>query len=201
MTEAGESGSALRITPSQTVGPFFAYALTPSGRYALADLVTNDLSAGAPPDACIRVEGQVFDGDGATVADAMIEIWQADDGGRYPGAEPGRGNAPFRGFGRSATDREGRFAFTTLKPGRVPGPGGVLQAPHINIGLFARGLLRQLFTRLYFDDESEANGRDPILALVPRDARDTLIAKRRGGAHYRLDLHLQGSSETVFFEA
>lgn len=200
MTEDGP-GSRLRITPSQTVGPFFAYALTPSGRYALADLVTNDLTAGARLDGRIRIEGQVLDGDGAGVADAMLEIWQADEAGRYPGAELPRGNAPFRGFGRSATDREGGFSFITLKPGPVPGPGGVLQAPHINIALFARGLLRQLHTRLYFDDEGEANEHDPILALVPGDARDTLIARRRGDAHYRLDLHLQGSSETIFFEA
>ncbi len=201
MTEADRSRSALRITPSQTVGPFFAYALTPNGRYPLADLATDDLTTDDAAGARIRVQGQVLDGDGASITDAMIEIWQADGEGRYAGGDGTLSNSTFRGFGRSATDHEGRFAFTTLKPGRVPGPDGKAQAPHINVGVFARGVLRRMFTRIYFDDERETNEDDPILALVPDDARHTLVARRGGNALYTFDIRLQGSEETVFFEA
>lgn len=194
-------GSALRITPSQTVGPFFAYALTPSGRYALADLVTNDLTTDDAAGTRIRIEGRVLDGDGAPVTDAMIEMWQADRDGRYAGSDAVLSNASFRGFGRSATDHEGRFAFVTVKPGRVPGPAGNPQAPHINLGVFARGVLRRMFTRLYFEDEGDANRDDPILALVPETARHTLVARCGSETLYSFDIRLQGSDETVFFEA
>lgn len=201
MTEGDGSASALRITPSQTVGPFFAYALTPSGRYSLADLVTADLTTGDAEGARIRIEGRVLDGDDAAVTDAMIEIWQADREGRYAGSDAALSNSRFLGFGRSASDGDGRFAFTTVKPGRVPGPNGVGQAPHINVGVFARGVLRRMFTRLYFGDEREANSGDPILALVPEEARHTLIARRGSDSLYTFDIRLQGSAETVFFEA
>ena len=190
------------ITPSQTIGPFFAHALTPAddGHAPLvgADLVTPD-AAGEP----IRIAGRVVDGAGQPVPDAMVEIWQADGAGRYPGGAP-RPNSGFRGFGRAACDAAGEFAFRTVKPGSVPGPAGRSQAPHIDLGLFARGLLRRLFTRIYFADEP-ANQADPILALVDPERRATLIARRDAAAGtpplYRFDIALQGERETVFFES
>jgi protocatechuate 3,4-dioxygenase, alpha subunit len=151
------------------------------------------------PGERIRITGRVLDGAGAPVADAMVEIWQADAQGRYATAET-RANAAFQGFGRAECDAEGRYRFTTVKPGRVPGPNGALQAPHINVGLFARGVLRRMFTRIYFADEA-ANDADPILALVPEDARDTLIARQVEPGVYTFDIRLQGDNETVFFEA
>jgi protocatechuate 3,4-dioxygenase, alpha subunit len=199
--EASPQGARLVITPSQTVGPFFAYALTPTGRYALADLAGNDLATEDAAGMRIRVEGRVLDGEGAPVTDAMIEIWQADGEGRYAGSDPALSNSSFRGFGRSETDDQGRYSFQTVKPGRVAGPNGASQAPHINVGVFARGVLRRMFTRLYFEDEGEANRDDPILGLVPEDARYTLVAKRDGDALYAFDIRLQGDGETVFFEA
>ena len=133
----------------------------------------------------------------------MIEIWQADGAGRYPDSAAGP-NSLFRGFGRAPCDAAGAFAFSTVKPGAVPGPAGRLQAPHVDVGIFARGLLRRLFTRLYFADEP-SNEADPILALVAPDRRATLIARRDDAAGtpplYRLDICLQGERETVFFEA
>ena len=102
----------------------------------------------------------------------MLEVWQADGDGRYPGADPALANALFKGFGRVECNAEGRYSFHTVKPGRVPGPNGVMQAPHLNVGVFARGILRRLFTRIYFEDEA-ANASDPILALVPAEARQT----------------------------
>lgn len=188
------------ITPSQTAGPYFAYALTPAGRYAIADLATNDLVTEDAAGERIRIEGRLFDGDGEPVTDAMLEIWQADGQGRYPGADPALSNARFKGFGRAECNAEGRYSFRTVKPGPVPGPNGTMQAPHIDVGIFARGILRRLFTRIYFEDEA-ANASDPILALVPADARGTLIARRAGEGAYSFDIRLQGENETVFFEA
>jgi protocatechuate 3,4-dioxygenase alpha subunit len=200
------------ITPSQTVGPFFAYGLTPDGRakwdpngtYSWKETVGDNLIT---PDATgqkIRIEGSVLDGDGKPIVDAMIEIWQADGQGRYGHArgEKPRPNAKFTGFGRSATDREGVYHFDTVKPGAVPGPNGKPQAPHIVVCIFSRGMLRQIYTRLYFSDEA-ANAADPILALVPADRRDTLIAHKRddnGPPLYRFDIRVQGGNETVFFD-
>ena len=199
------------ITPSQTVGPFFAYGLTPEGRcdwkpndiYRWKETVGDNL---VTPDASgerIRLTGRVFDGDGVLVVDAMIEIWQADAQGRYAGGRDSeaRPNTAFKGFGRSATDKDGVYGFETIKPGAVPGPGGAMQAPHIVVCIFSRGMLRQLYTRLYFSDEA-MNGADPILALVPEDRRETLIARRQaaGDPTYVFDIRLQGEGETVFFE-
>jgi protocatechuate 3,4-dioxygenase alpha subunit len=192
------------ITPSQTVGPFFKYGLTPNRKYAwndafTANLVTPDVSGDR-----IRVEGTVYDGDGAPVPDCMLEVWQADAQGRFSDPQDQRAlpNTAFRGFGRCGTDGEGRFSFDTIKPGSVPDPDGKPQAPHLLLAVFARGMLRHLYTRIYFDGEA-ANGSDPVLALVPADRRATLIATRQpgnGGAVYKLDLRLQGGEETVFFD-
>ena len=190
------------ITPSQTVGPYFAYVLTPKA-YGYPEIVTNQM---ATPDAAgerIRIEGYVIDGDGEPIIDAMLELWQPDGEGRFPsqeGREPGS-NTGFTGFGRSDVDSNGFFAFETVKPGAVPGPNGT-QAPHIDVGIFARGVLRRLFTRIYFADEA-ANATDPILALVPEERRATLIAQRRergGRLTYEFNIRLQGENETVFFE-
>jgi len=201
------------ITPSQTVGPFFAYGLTPKGRakwdpngtYSWKETVGDNLIT---PDAAgqkIRIQGRVTDGDGAPINDCMLEIWQADSQGRYasPQDTRGRPNTQFKGFGRSATDRDGVYNFDTVKPGSVPGPGGKPQAPHIVVCIYSRGMLRQIYTRLYFADEA-ANAADPILALVPEARRGTLIAHKTGDEKgvplYRFDIRVQGESETVFFE-
>ena len=192
------------ITPSSTVGPFFLFGLVPSS-IGGTDLVLGNL---VTPDAAgerIRIEGCVFDGDGETVPDAVIEIWQADGAGRYAHAERQgvRPNTAFRGFGRAATDADGRFRFDTVKPGAVADHAGAKHAPHIVANVFARGVLKQMVTRIYFSDEV-ANAADPVLALVPEDRRATLIAQRRnanGQTVYRFDIHLQGEHETVFFEA
>jgi protocatechuate 3,4-dioxygenase alpha subunit len=191
------------ITPSQTVGPFFAPALTPGEQYPWRQPLINDLITPDASGESIRIEGRVFDGEGAPISDSMIEIWQADAAGRYAHpADPRRPNAKFTGFGRAGTDAEGRFSFSTIKPGVVPGPNGKPQAPHIVVAVFARGLPRHAYTRLYFADETN-NASDPILALVPAERRDTLIAKRtekNGAPVYLFDIRLQGENETVFFD-
>lgn len=200
------------ITPSQTVGPFFAYGLAPNGRcqwdpngsYSWKETVGDNLITVDAKGQKIRIEGRVTDGDGLAINDAMIEIWQADSQGRYAHArgETPRPNATFTGFGRSATDKDGVYSFDTIKPGAVAGPNGKAQAPHIVVCVFSRGMLRQIYTRLYFDDEA-ANGADQILNLVPADRRGTLIAHKetRGGLPvYRFDIRVQGDNETVFFD-
>jgi protocatechuate 3,4-dioxygenase, alpha subunit len=190
------------ITPSQTVGPYFAFGLTPTD-YDWNLAIGNDLVTADASGERIRIVGRVLDGDGAPVVDSMLEIWQADAGGRYahPADERAPPNAAFKGFGRVGTDREGRFSFETIKPGAVPGPGGKPQAPHIAVVVFSRGMLTHVFTRIYFADEP-ANAADPILAAVPADRRPTLIARREdhgGQPTYLFDVRLQGDGETVFF--
>lgn len=200
------------ITPSQTVGPFFAYGLAPKGRchwdpngsYSWKETVGDNL---VTPDASgqkIRIEGRIVDGDGMPINDAMLEIWQADAQGRYAHPRDNRAlpNSKFKGFGRSATDKDGVYSFDTVKPGTVPGPGGKPQAPHVVFCIFSRGMLRQIYTRLYFADEA-ANASDPILSLVPEDRRGTLVAHKtmRGDLPvYRFDIRVQGENETVFFD-
>jgi protocatechuate 3,4-dioxygenase, alpha subunit len=200
------------ITPSQTVGPFFAYGLAPHSRcdwkpdeiYDWKETVGADL---VTPDATgqkIRIEGRVLDGDGLPINDAMLEIWQADAQGRYasPRDDRARPNVKFKGFGRSATDKGGAYSFDTIKPGAVPGPNNKQQAPHIVFCIFSRGMLRQIYTRLYFSDEA-ANSSDPILAMVPADRRGTLIAHKETRGEqtvYRFDIRVQGDDETVFFD-
>ena len=192
------------ITPSQTVGPYFAFGLDPRGQFDWVQTFSNDLTT---PDASgkrIRIEGRVFDGDGAPINDCMIEIWQADAAGRYAHpADQRRPNAKFTGFGRVGTDANGAYSFTTIKPGAVP--GGVdskMQAPHILVAIFARGMQRHCYTRIYFPDEA-ANAADPILNLVPADRRSTLVAEleeKNGQSVYAFDIHIQVQDETVFFD-
>ena len=188
------------LTPSQTVGPFFAYGLTPTGKYSWNDAFTNNLVTPDVSGERIRIEGFVYDGDGANVPDAMLEIWQADAQGRFSDPQDSRGltNASFKGFGRCGTGPEG-YSFETIKPGAVPGLNGAAQAPHIVLAVFGRGMTMQSMTRIYFDEEA-ANAADGVLALVPEDRRNTLIAKKTAPGVYRFDIHLQGDNETVFFD-
>ena len=183
------------LTPSQTVGPFFHYALPYEGGERLV--------APSDPEA-LRLIGAVYDGEGAPVQDAMVEIWQANRSGRYAHPEDRREELAleegFTGFGRCPTDAEGRYEFVTLKPGVVPGPEGRPQAPHIDVVVFARGLLKQLLTRIYFPDEEAANATDPVLASIEDPAvRKTLIARQLDGA-FEFDIHLQGERESAFFD-
>jgi protocatechuate 3,4-dioxygenase alpha subunit len=159
------------ITPSQTVGPYFAYGLTPNGKYAWNDAFSNNLLTPDVSGERIRIEGFVFDGDGANVPDAMLEIWQADSQGRFSDPQDSRAqpNSSFRGFGRCGSGDEG-FSFETIKPGAVPGLDGKPQAPHIVLAVFGRGMTMQSMTRIYFDDEP-ATASDGVMVLVlPRGA-------------------------------
>jgi protocatechuate 3,4-dioxygenase, alpha subunit len=190
------------ITPSQTVGPYFKYGLTPGSDYQWNDAFGNDLVTPDVSGERIRIVGRVFDGDGKEITDSMLEIWQADAQGRFADPQDVRSlpNAAFRGFGRCGTDSKGAYSFHTIKPGSVAGPNE-LQAPHILLAVFARGMTRQALTRIYFEDEA-ANATDPILALVPAERRGTLISVPEPGdvPTYRFDVHLQGDLETVFFD-
>jgi protocatechuate 3,4-dioxygenase alpha subunit len=163
--------------------------------------VTNDLVTPDTEGERIVIFGRLLDGDGVGIPDAMIEIWQADAGGRYQSAvDPRRpSNAAFIGFGRSETAGDGAFSFRTIAPGPVPGPNGAVQAPHIVVSVFARGMLNRLVTRIYFDDDPRHAG-DPVLACVPEGRRSTLIAVAQDGRRYAFDIRLQGLGETVFFD-
>ena len=191
----------LPLTASQTVGPFFHDCLMRD------DAHFDELAASATAGVRIRVEGRVFDGDGAPVPDAVLELWQANSHGRYNHPRDRRDlplDPSFTGYGRVATDADGRYAFTTVKPGAVPFDAGRQQAPHISIAVLGRGLLNHLYTRLYFDDEP-ANAADPLLERVPAERRATLVARRRadpngGEVVYQFDVVLQGASETVFLD-
>jgi protocatechuate 3,4-dioxygenase alpha subunit len=181
-------------TPFQTVGPFFDFALPFKGGATLASEET--------PGQRIVITGAVRDGTGAPVPDALVEIWQADAAGHYRHPDDAR-EAPtdptFDGFGRAATDQDGRFEFVTIKPGRVPGPDGHLQAPHVLVSLLGRGILTRLVTRIYFEDETSTDD-DPIFNLVPVERRRTLLARPFAHARYRFDIIVQGEKETVFFD-
>ncbi len=187
-------------TPSQTVGPFLHIGLAPAP-YGVREVFSPVVTDAGMPGQHIRVEGRVIDGDGNVLPDALVEIWQADHEGRYAHPADGRPlmSNSFRGFGRCPTDKGGGFRFDTVKPGKVPGPNGAMQAPHINVSVFARGILKRLFTRIYFAGDP-ANVSDPILALVPADRRHTLMAKQEGNV-FRFDIRIQGGDETVFFDA
>ena len=179
-------------TPSATVGPYLAIGLT-------WDDGPHVVEPGTP--GAIWLRGAVVDGNGDPVPDALVETWQADPDGRFDHPDDPRGAAPrpgFRGFGRSQTVGAGEYAICTLKPGRVPDGAGGLQAPHVDVSVFARGLLDRIVTRIYFADEAEANAEDPVLRSVPEDRRGTLVARSTDDG-YRLDIRLQGDGETVFF--
>ena len=195
-----DPGKLLPETASQTAGPYLHIGMMPAAAGIDCDWAGpgNQLT---DADQRIRIEGTVVDGLDSPVRDAQIEIWQADEQGRYYGA----GDAGFTGFGRAVADFEtGLWWFETVKPGPVTNHDGRLMAPHVSVMVFARGINIGLHTRLYFDDEAEANASDPVLALVenPR-RRDTLIAAREVGGEtplYRFDIRLQGARETVFFD-
>jgi protocatechuate 3,4-dioxygenase alpha subunit len=182
------------LTPSQTVGPFLHIGLPwPDGPFVVPE--------GTP--GAVRVTGRVFDGAGAPVPDAIVETWQADADGRFAHPDDPRGvqQSPvpgFRGFGRCPTDEEGRYEILTVKPGPLPAPEGGLEAPHLDVSIFARGLLDRLVTRLYFADEAGANAADPVLNAIQESRRGTLIA-RQDGDGFSFDIYLQGENETVFF--
>lgn len=188
------SKQRLGQTPSQTVGPFFHFGLPYEG--------DSNLIVGDAQGQRIIVEGRVTDGAGEAIPDVMIEIWQANAAGKYDHPEDTQDkpvDEGFHGFGRCATDNDGVFRFQTVKPGAVPGPGNSLQAPHLVTFVFGRGMLKQLLTRIYFEDEAH-NNHDPVLALVPEARRNTLVARKINPSTYRLDIVLQGEGETVFFE-
>lgn len=174
-------------TASQTAGPYWHMIDFPEWADLLRAGGPNAYAAGER----IVLTGRIADGTGAVVPDAMVEIWQADPEGRY--------DSRFHGFGRCATDAQGRYRFVTLRPGPVPGPGNGTQAAHVVITIFARGLMRGLVTRAYFAGD-EALAQDPILALVPQARRGTMIARPVEGGEWRLDIRLQGEGETVFLD-
>jgi protocatechuate 3,4-dioxygenase alpha subunit len=180
-------------TPSQTVGPYFAIGLP----WRDGPLAVPEDTPGA-----IRIAGIVYDGAGTPVPDALIETWQADPDGCFADlrGHGGPSNLPgFRGFARHGQeDGDGQFEIVTVKPGPVPGLHGVAQAPHIDVSVFARGMLNRCVTRIYFGDEPEANAADPVLVRVPVERRETLIAQPTENG-YRFDIRLQGEGETVFF--
>jgi protocatechuate 3,4-dioxygenase, alpha subunit len=197
--------STRKQTPSMTVGPWFSYGLTPED-YGRKGLATGTVAKSGIPGQRLHLSGRVLDGAGQPMPDAMLEIWQANAQGRYAHAADTRAAVPldagFSGFGRVSTNAEGGYAFATIKPGRVPAGGNIMQAPHLNLTVFARGVLSHLYTRIYFSDEAAANGEDPILALVEPARRGTLVAQRATtGDAYTLDIQMQGANETVFFEA
>jgi protocatechuate 3,4-dioxygenase, alpha subunit len=182
-------------TPSQTIGPFLAIGLPwPDGPEVVPE--------GTP--GAIIVSGRVLDGAGEPVPDALVETWQAAPDGTFahPDDPRGGGEDGFRRFGRSATDPAGTYRIVTLRPGPIPAPGGGMQAPHLDVSVFARGLLDRLVTRIYLPDEEAANAADPVLAsITDEDRRATLIAQADGGRdRFRFDIRLQGRKETVFFD-
>jgi protocatechuate 3,4-dioxygenase alpha subunit len=185
---------SLRASTSQTIGPYL--------RIGLEWMQIEDLAPKGVAGEPVSIRGRVIDGNGNPVNDAAVEIWQANSHGRYAHPED-KQDKPleknFRGYGRSLTDDNGAFRFSTIKPGRVPGPGGKLQAPHVTVTIFMRGLLKHLQTRIYFPDDP-ANAEDPILALVPAERRPTMIARRASDGTLEWNAVLQGKNETVFFD-
>jgi protocatechuate 3,4-dioxygenase alpha subunit len=178
-------------TPSQTIGPFFAVGLCwPDG----PDVVPQ----GTP--GALWIGGQVVDGAGEPVTDALVETWQPDPQGRFAHPDDPRepSSAGFRGFGRCPTDAEGRWAIRTVKPGPLPAPDGAVEAPHVNVSVFARGLLDRLVTRIYFPDEPEANAADPLLVSIPDPKARARLVATPDGDRLRFDVRLQGDQETPF---
>ncbi len=196
----------LKETPSQTAGPYVHIGLVPNklgntGIYPvdLGDSPVRDGAKGEP----VTITGRVVDGAGMILRDALMESWQADAAGIHPGGDPrGAADPAVTGWARIVADFDsGEWVLKTIKPGRVPAPDGRLMAPHISLWVVARGINLGLQTRIYFEDEAEANAECPVLARIEHRARvDTLIAKRTGPGAYRFDVILQGQNETVFFD-
>ena len=196
----------LKETASQTAGPYVHIGLAPNfigipGVYAsdLGSAMVNDKTRGER----ITVTGRVFDGSGAPVKDAVIEIWQADAAGLFnsPSETRGKADPEFSGWGRQPVDIDnGTFAFHTIKPGPVPWPDGSMQAPHISLWIVARGINIGLHTRMYFSDEEEANGKDPLLLRIDSQSRANTLVAVRNGDTCTFDIRLQGDAETVFFD-
>jgi protocatechuate 3,4-dioxygenase alpha subunit len=191
---------SLQMTASQTVGPYLHIGLN--------GLNSDNLVGEGVSGERVVIEGRVFEGDGKPVTDGLIEIWQANAHGKYAHPDDTRDlplEPGFKGFGRMPTDDNGAFRFTTIKPGRVPGPGATLQAPHIVVSFFTRGLLKQLVSRIYFPDEA-GNADDPVLNQAPAERRDTLIARCVPGREGVLEWNIvirgeaNGQGETVFFD-
>ena len=184
----------LVLTPSQTSGPYLEIGL-------LGGPITNRL-VDEPDPRAIRISGVLLDGAGEPVPDGLVEIWQANTAGRYAHPADEREEIPledgFTGFGRSGTVDAGRFELVTVKPGRVPWIDGRLQAPHLLVGVLARGLLKRVATRMYFPDEEAANAEDPVLLALEPEERATLVAREEDGG-LRFDIVLQGAGETTFF--
>jgi protocatechuate 3,4-dioxygenase, alpha subunit len=184
------------LTPSQTVGPYFAMRLPwPEGPFVVPE--------GTP--GAITIIGRLYDGAGNVIPDGMIETWQADPDGRFAHPDDPRGPVAagyraFRGFGRCQTELDGSFRIVTLKPGPLPFGDGRTEAPHIDVSVFSRGMLDRSVTRIYFPDEAAANAADPVLAAVPAERRGTLIGMPAGEGLLRWDVHMQGKQETVFFD-
>ncbi|AFQ50836.1 protocatechuate 3,4-dioxygenase subunit alpha [Burkholderia cepacia] len=195
--------TTLKQTPSQTVGPYFAYGLCPQQYdYDLKSLFTPTIAAPDAEGEHVLLVGQVFDGDGNVVSDAVLEFTQVDSAGRYPASRDDIAKSGFTGFARvgTGTDAQYRFVVETVKPGRIAAD----DAPHINVTVMMRGILTHAFTRVYFDDETAANAADPVLNVVPAERRATLVAKRDAQPGrpvvYRFDIRMQGPDETVFFD-
>jgi protocatechuate 3,4-dioxygenase, alpha subunit len=204
-------GTRLEPTPSQTVGPYLALGLSWTGGDDAWPLATG------PDDACprqsvaglqVRLGGRLLDGNGDPIPDGMVETWQAGPDGRFDHPDDPRAGAGahggLRGFARSLTDPQGRWSVRTVLPGPVPGPDGSTQAPHLDVSVFARGLLHRVVTRIYFPQDADRPGpgghaEDPVLQRVPAARRHTLVA-RAAGSGYQHDLRLQGKDETVFFD-
>ncbi len=185
------------LTPSQTVGPYFSMRLPwPEGPFVVPE--------GTP--GAVTIIGRLYDGAGHVIPDGLIETWQAGPDGRFAHPDDPRGAVPggydsFRGFGRCPTAADGSYRIITLKPGPLPTPDGDIEAPHLDISVFARGLLDRVVTRLYFPDEQTANAVDPVLCSIAAPARRaTLIAVPEPGGELRFDIRLQGQGETVFFD-
>jgi protocatechuate 3,4-dioxygenase alpha subunit len=190
---------SLPLTPSQTVGPFLAIGLPwPDGPFVVPE----------GTEGAITITGRVVDGAGEPVPDALVETWQADPDGRFrhpddPRGAPGEPGAAFRGFGRCPTGPDGSYRIVTLKPGPLPSPGGGTEAPHLDVSVFARGLLDRVVTRVYFPDETAANAADPVLASIGDPARAAALVARPDPADASrlcFDIYLQGEHETVFFD-
>ncbi|WP_179400978.1 protocatechuate 3,4-dioxygenase subunit alpha [Burkholderia guangdongensis] len=195
--------TTLKQTPSQTVGPYFAYGLCPQQyNYDLKSLFSPTIAAPEAAGEHVLIIGQVFDGDGQVVGDAVLEFTQADSTGHYPASRDEIAKTGFNGFARvgTGTDAQQRFVVETVKPGKISPE----DAPHVNVTVMLRGILSHAFTRVYFDDEAAANAADPVLNAVPAERRATLVAKRvaQAGARpiYRFDIRMQGADETVFFD-